>query len=144
MRISDWSSDVCCADLADEEGAEEDPEGERPRDTAQHEQRRYQHRGERTGIFGFARYRARAIRQETDIGGPIAHQGQDGERADKDHRQQQREREAPAPGLRQRGEGRKEQELTTGEAGGQERSEEHMSELESLKGISYAVFCLQE
>src|SRR3546814_4699441 len=93
MRISDWSSDVCSSDLgghdrgdpeiaadrdqmglhqpargraADEEGAEEDPEGERPRDTAQHEQRRYQHRGERTGIFGFARSLARAIRQRSE------------------------------------------------------------------------------
>src|SRR3546814_18839843 len=104
MRISDWSSDVCSSDLgghdrgdpeiaadrdqmglhqpargraADEEGAEEDPEGERPRATAQHEQRRYQHRGERTGTFGSARYLARALKQETDTGGPIAHKGQE-------------------------------------------------------------------
>src|SRR3546814_6320380 len=129
MRMSDWSSDVCSSDLAVARG-----------EAARHE----------TGTRGRAdRRRVVELRHHHAVAGErvdvrrrdqrVAGQRQVG----KSHVVDQNEEDVRLPRRRARGRicwhgGRREA------VSGDDRSEEHTSELQSLMRISYAVFCLKK
>src|SRR3546814_3909858 len=123
LRISDWNSDVCSSDLA--RGAQGAGGGDAG--------------AGRAGRLG-ARLPARAFGRPAAARGAGARAGA-GSRTAAARRAvlQPRYRNPPAPGRRA---ARPAQGQRCDGADG--RSEEHTSELQSLMGHSYAVFCLQK
>src|SRR3546814_3813636 len=115
MRISDWSSDVCSADL--EERA-------RTRGAAD----LVDHRPPRKGV------RAAAA-------GQGLRQAGEGHAADRLHHRRQGDARRAPPARRGAGD-RCRRAAARGDQ--RARSEEHTSELQSLMRISYAVFCLKK
>src|SRR3546814_3375250 len=116
MRISDWSSDVCSSDLADDRGERAEIDDMPPR---QHDRR------------------ARHIAVELEEGDD---RSREGDRADRDAKPHF---DAADGEYLPRGIGDPER-LRIEIGGGRHRSEEHTSELQSLMRISYAVFCLTQ
>src|SRR3546814_4708077 len=123
MRISDWSSDVCSSDLADDRPEDRAHAPDRHRRAVAFgridvEQDRLAHRHER--------------RAENALEQPETHEFA---QAGGDAAQPRRDREADDRDLHQ---------PLASESAGEPRSEEHTSELQSLLRISYAVFCLNK
>src|SRR3546814_1295112 len=119
MRISDWSSDVCSSDL----GVHHDGRGASA--------------GRREAVGPAGRGRSRQIsgcdeRERASVAGVRDVQSLDGRHGAVG--------EAPGGAGIQIGSGRGE----GADRGGQGRSEEHTSELQSLMRISYAVLCLKK
>src|SRR3546814_4119364 len=147
MRISDWSSDVCSSDLADEEdagdavepareGAAREPAGGRSR--PEPDQR--QPEGTKAGVDAAEQehleadrpqHRADELRQQGEVEDDDLRVQQVG-----DYRLSIDPRRRGGGSLRPRAFGRS---RSPGR-----RSEEHTSELQSLMRISYAVFCLKK
>src|SRR3546814_5544784 len=128
MRISDWSSDVCSSDLADDRRAREvrnrAPEGCDRAVQARFERRSWE-RCRHGMAFALLHAPAPICRgREADESG--AGDGAD-ERRSADGLRQAAARPGP-----------------DGRRGECLRSEEHTSELQSLMRISYAVFCLKK
>src|SRR3546814_3864993 len=116
MRISDWSSDVCSSDLADDGEHDAGGDAEEP---VQLEDRVAEGHGAWSvrflprGAGGCGRSRSAAVAPHGRL------------------------RTGSGPGSRRRA-------RTASAVGRRSRSEEHTSELQSLMRISYAVFCLKK
>src|SRR3546814_8704790 len=122
MRISDWSSDVCSSDLADQSA---DDRAAQEVDLAAP--------GRREGLR-----QAKAARGGGDLQVAVRrrhHVDEDGHAIETDERGDHLDATQQRP--------RAEGEAHVGRNLG-DRSEEHTSELQSLMRISYAVFCLKK
>src|SRR3546814_1834103 len=117
MRISDWSSDVCSSDLEHDQGA----------------RAALGAGGTGGGAQGGVAYRAER-RARLDRGVEALPDG------DGRVRRAALTRQGQCPGSCRSGFSRSCKTIAIG----QERSEEHTSELQSLMRISYAVFCLKK
>src|SRR3546814_2938994 len=127
MRISDWSSDVCSSDLGVERidadiGTAQQGEAERP--------------GGADGE-GIARQLVRAAHADEEN---LAQQDIDRN----DEGRDQHQGAAEPDGVAGDAVGEAEPAVEQDGHGGQSRSEEHTSELQSLMRSSYAVFCLKK
>src|SRR3546814_3459628 len=130
MRISDWSSDVCSSDLVDRIGQHLQPRGAKAGHRPRHVPGRgHQQPGPPVALPDQRRRQAGVLRRVARLG-LEAHP----RRIDALLREEARGDLGFVPAARIE---------PAREAGHDERSEEHTSELQSLMRISYAVFSLK-
>src|SRR3546814_9419488 len=122
MRISDWSSDVCSSDLADDAAAREEHHGQQ--DEAEHE------------LPAVGPAADESLQQDEESGA--------GERPEEAPDAAEDDEDDDLAGTLPRQHRRADETVQLGKERAGERSEEHTSELQSLMRISYAVFCLKK
>src|SRR3546814_9275604 len=137
MRISDWSSDVCSSDLKPAK-EEEKPAKEAVAEDEEEEDEAAASTPEGKRVKASPLARKIAKEKGIDIS-KVAGSAPGGRIVKKDVEAYEPEKAAPAAEA-----GASAKPAAASVVAGQERSEEHTSELQSLMRISYAVFCLKK